>query len=107
MHGETAVRLWPLNLDPLDFVEGDGVAGTIIELGRLRAFVGGHGLRVFQRAPGFEIDGDPRGPERMAVDPPLEAHRGRAMLDHTIGVDAVHGVVGEEGVAKVLMCYRL
>jgi hypothetical protein len=44
--GAAALRTWPLNLDPLDFIEGDRVASTIVELGRLRAFVRGHSLRV-------------------------------------------------------------
>jgi hypothetical protein len=48
----------PSNCDPLDHIEGDFVAGTIIELRRARAFVSRHGLRVFQRAT-FLVQPDP------------------------------------------------
>jgi hypothetical protein len=85
----------PLNLDPLDLIERDRIASAVIELGRIRAFVGRHGLDVFEGATGVEVDGDPGRPERMAVDPHLEAHRGHVALDHTVGVDVVHGAFGE------------
>jgi hypothetical protein len=54
--------------DLLNFIERDLVAGAIIELGGARTFVRGHGLRVFQRAAGFEIGGDARGAEGMRLD---------------------------------------
>ena len=41
-----------LNPDPFDLVEGDGVAGAVIELGGPGTFVRGHRLRVFERAAG-------------------------------------------------------
>ena len=48
------------NRNPLDLIERDFVAGAIIELGRARAFVRRHSLRVFERAAGFEIGRDAR-----------------------------------------------
>jgi hypothetical protein len=47
----------------------------------------GHGLRVFQRAAGFEVGGD------------LHAELGGAALDHALGVDAMHDVAVELAVA--------
>jgi hypothetical protein len=53
-----SVRFCPLNRDPLHLVERDLVARAVIELGRARTFVRGHGLGVLQRAAGFQIGGD-------------------------------------------------
>jgi hypothetical protein len=58
-----------LDRDPLDLIERDFVASPIIELGRARAFVRRHHLRVLQPAAGFQIGGDARGAEGMAADP--------------------------------------
>lgn len=91
----TAHRTWRLNHDPLDLVERDRVPGAVVELGGLRAFVRRHRLRVLQRAARVQVDGDPGGPKRMAIDPALQAHRGGAALDHAVGVDPVHGVLGQ------------
>jgi len=85
----------PLTPHPLDLVERDRIASVVVGLGGARAFVRGHALRVFQRAASVYRGGDPRGPERMTVDARLEAHSGRAALDHAVGVDAVHGLLDE------------
>jgi hypothetical protein len=77
-----------LDRDPLDFIERDLIAGTVIELGCARAFVGGHGLGVFQRAAGFQVGRDAGGPERelakrfrlAVISTPLP-DRMRALLD--------------------------
>jgi hypothetical protein len=37
-----------------------------------------HRLRIFEGTAGFQIGGDPGGPERMEVDPYLEAGIRRA-----------------------------
>ena len=50
-----------LDRDPLDLVEGDFIAGAIIELRCARAFMRRHRLRVFQRAASFDVRGDARG----------------------------------------------
>jgi hypothetical protein len=55
--------------NPLYLVERDLIAGAIVELCGSRAFVRGHGLRVFECAAGFQIGGDARGAEGMAADP--------------------------------------
>ena len=85
----------PLNPDPLDLVERDLVTGAVIKLGGAWAFMRGHELRVFERTAGVHIGGDAGRPKRMAIDAHLEPHGGRAALDHAIGVDTVHGFVGE------------
>ena len=50
-----------LNRNPLDLIEGDVIAGAVVELGGARAFVRRHELGVFQRAAGFEVGGDAGG----------------------------------------------
>src|SRR5690348_15274723 len=56
------------NLDPLDLIERDLVAGAVVELGGARAFVRGHGLGVFESAAGFEIGGDASRAEHIAAE---------------------------------------
>src|SRR5262249_41235250 len=46
-----------LNRDPLEFVERDFITGAVVELGGAGTFMRRHGLRVFERAAGFEIGG--------------------------------------------------
>jgi hypothetical protein len=48
-----------LNGNPLHLVELDFVAGAVLELGRARTFMRGHGLGVFERAADLEICGHP------------------------------------------------
>ena len=60
--------LFELNPDPLDFIEVDLVAGAVIELGCLGAFVVGDPLGVLDGAAFFEVGGDAGGPEGMAAD---------------------------------------
>ena len=52
-----------------------------------------HGLRVFERAAGFEISSDPRGTEGVAADPYTHGEISGAVLDHAPGVDPVHRFV--------------
>ena len=86
---------YSLNNDPLNLIECDLVTGAVVELGRARTFVCGHELRIFEGAAGVHIGRDPGRPKRMAINAPLEGHVGRAALDHAVGVDAVHRMVGE------------
>ena len=74
----------------LDLIESDFVASAIVELGRTRAFVRGHGLRVLERPAGLEISRDAGCAKRVTAD--LDAHTeiGGSALDHPPGVDAVH-----------------
>ena len=60
------------NLDPLDLIERDRIAGAVVELGRARAFVRRHVLRVFERPAAFEVGGDPGCSKCMAPDPYLQ-----------------------------------
>ena len=54
-------------------IERDLIAGAIVELGRARAFMRGHGLGVLQRAAGFEVGGDAGCSKRVTTDPDLHA----------------------------------
>ena len=56
------------NLDPLDFIEGDLVAGAVVKLGRARAFVCGHCLGVFERAASLHIRGYAGRAEYVAAE---------------------------------------
>ncbi len=46
--GRIGCRASPLNPDPLDFVEVDGVAGAVVKLGRLGRLVEGDGLGLLR-----------------------------------------------------------
>src|SRR6516225_1308364 len=81
------------NRNTLDLIERDLIAGTIIELGCARAFMRGHGLRVFQRDTGFEIRSNARRAENVAAELALQASLCRAPPDHLIGIHAMHGAV--------------
>jgi hypothetical protein len=83
---------YPLNRNPLDLIARDIVAGTVIKLGRARAFMRRHRLGVFEGAAGLKISGDPRGAEGMAADPGTRAEVGGAALDHAISVDGFIGL---------------
>ena len=45
-----------LNCYPFDFIERDFIACPIVQFSGARAFVRGHGLRVFEREAGFQTD---------------------------------------------------
>ena len=54
--------------NPFHFILREPLLGTIVELGRTRALVCGHFLRVFERAAVGEIGGDPGRAKRVAAD---------------------------------------
>ena len=58
-----------LDHDPLNFIEGDLIAGSVIELGRLRRLVSGDLLRLLDGAAVLQVGGDAGGPEGVAADP--------------------------------------
>ena len=66
-----------MTLPPLDLVEGDLIAGAVVELRGARAFVRGHAVRVFECAAGVHRGGDAGRPKGMTVDPDLEVYGGR------------------------------
>jgi hypothetical protein len=74
------------NRNPLDLIKRNLIAGPIIELRCARAFMRRHGLRVFQRAAGFEIGRDPRGAKGMAADPYARRWTMRQASTRCIGV---------------------
>jgi DNA-binding transcriptional LysR family regulator len=82
------------NRNPLDFVEGDRIAGAVVKLGGARAFVRGHQLGVFERSTIVKIGGYAGCTEAVAADPSFEVGIGSTAADHLIGVDAVHGPFG-------------
>jgi hypothetical protein len=52
-----------------------------------------HRLCVLQRTSIFQIGGDAGRTERVIADPRFEVNRGRAALDHTIGVLLPHSLL--------------
>ncbi len=56
-----------LQYNPLDLIERDLIIAPIVELGRSRAFVRRHLLRVFEQPAVEQIDGDPRRPKRVTA----------------------------------------
>jgi hypothetical protein len=76
------LSLWalPVKPDPLHFVLGQPVARAVIKLGRARALVRRHFLRVLERAAVGEIGGDPGRTEAMAPDPRGNAGRSAASI---------------------------
>lgn len=56
-----------LDCDALDLIEGNVVAGAVVELRCLRRFVVGDLLRMLQRAAVSPERGDAGGPERVVV----------------------------------------
>lgn len=57
-----------LNRDPLDLIERNLIAGAVIELGRARAFVRGHGLSMLKRTTVRKVSGDAGRAERVIAD---------------------------------------
>src|SRR5215213_7527318 len=89
------MRLTESDCDALDLIERNLIARAVVELGRARAFMRGHGLRIFERAAGLEIDGDAGCAEHVVAKLLLEpGFRGTA-ADHAAGIDAVHRLAGE------------
>ena len=74
------------NRDAFDLVEGEVVISPVVELGRLRRFVVGHLLGLFQRPSVEQVVRDPGGPEAVTANrgknpglpgPPLDHLEGR------------------------------
>jgi len=80
----------PSNSDSFHLIEGDLVTGAIVKLGGPGAFMGSHRLRVFKRATGLEIGGDPGRGEHVAAELAFQSSLGRAAADHLVRVDAMH-----------------
>ncbi len=79
-----------LQSDPLHLILGKPLLGPIIELGRARAFMSRHLLRVFQSAAVGQIRRDSRRPERMIADRRENANRHRPFADHPPRVRLPH-----------------
>ena len=86
--------------NPLHLVLGQPFLSTVIELGRARALVRGHFLRVFECAAVRKIGGDPSGAESVISDRGLDARSFGPTADHAPGVRLSHFLIGE-GIAVV------
>ena len=76
--------------DSFDFIQADGVAGTIIELRRASRFVSGDALGMFEGAAAEEVAGDAGGSESVATDASGDAGQSGTAFDHPQHVDSVH-----------------
>src|SRR6266481_1584083 len=83
-----------LKPDALNLVLGEPLLGAVVELGRTRALMRRHFLRVLERAAVGEIGGNPGGAKRVATDFRRDPGRLGAAADHAPGVGLVHGAVG-------------
>src|SRR5919109_1598664 len=83
------------NQNPLDLVEGDGIAGAVVELGGARRLVRGDRLGVLNGAPVLEVGGDAGRPEPMAADARRQVRPPPPPLDHADDVVAVPRPLGE------------
>src|ERR1700726_4590787 len=82
--------------DSLDLVLGEPLLGAVVELGRARALVRGHFLRVIERAAVGEVGRDPGGAERVAADRLRNAGSRGPSADHPPGIRLAHRLVGEQ-----------
>ena len=81
--------------DPLDLVEVDLVAATIVEAGGPRALVVRHGLGDLELAAVLEVLGDASRAERVIADTCRNASGEGPSADHAVGVRLAHGALGE------------
>src|SRR3954469_2504619 len=79
----------------LHFVLRKAFLGAVIELGRSRALVCRHFLRVLERAAVREIGGDAGRPERVTADRFGDAGRRGAASDHAPGIGLTHQLLGQ------------
>jgi hypothetical protein len=90
------------NLDSLDLIEGDRVAGAVVKLGRARALMRRRRLRILERAAAFKIGRDAGRAEHVAAELLREPGVGGTPADHAIGIDAVYRGSGE----RITSAYR-
>src|SRR5438874_42375 len=88
-------RLSASQPDPLHLVLGEPLLGPVVKLGRAWALMGGHFLRVFERAAIGEISGNSGGAKCVATDFRRDAGSLGAPADHAPGVRLVHGAIGQ------------
>jgi len=82
----------------LGLIEPDQVGRAVVELGRPRALVRGHGLSVLERAAGLEVGGDACRAERMTAD----FGRDRMVSRKIFRVGLLYLLPGNEPVGLVL-----
>ena len=79
--------------DPLHFVERDFITGAVVKPRGIRARMGRHQLRVFERAAVLAKVRNPRRTEGVAAN--LRLQLAGPPLYHAIGVRPMHRLVGE------------
>ena len=94
-----------LKPDPLDLILREPILGAVVKLGRARAFVCRHLLRVLERAAVAEISRDAGRAERMIADLRHDASGSGAAADHQVAqlpplaralAVSVEDLIGEE-----------
>src|SRR3954468_13054090 len=81
--------------DPLDLVEGDGLAAAVVELGGPGGSVRSHLLGVLEQAAVLEVGGDAARPPGVAADPGGDAGGSGTAADHAVDVGPIHWSPGE------------
>src|SRR3954453_15831999 len=85
-----------LEANSLDLVLGEPLFRAVVELGRARALVRGHLLRVPKRTAIRKIDGDAGGAECMTADRLGDAGSSGATPDHAPGIGLTHRLVVQD-----------
>ena len=86
--------------NPLYLVLRQPFLRPVVELGRTRAFMRRHLLRVFQRASVCEVRRDPRRPKRMIADRRENADRHRPPANRPLRVRLSHWLLGQRVMAR-------
>jgi hypothetical protein len=76
----------PLKSDPLYLVLSETLLCAVVELGRARALVRGHRLRMLERAAISEIGCDTGRAKSVIADRSMNARRRSSPADHAPGV---------------------
>src|SRR5712671_5010105 len=84
-----------LKPDALNLVLGEPLLGAVVELGRTRALMRRHFLRVFEHTAIGEVGGNPGRAKCMAPDRRGDAGRLRAAADHEPGIGLRQRPVGQ------------
>ncbi len=93
-----------LNRNPVDLIEGDVVAGAVVEFGGFGAFVVGYSLGVLDRAAVFQVGRDAGRPEHVVADrggKPVGVFVSRDEYQHLQGLDYAYWIARAEAAEKV------
>ncbi len=95
--------LCPSDHDPLHLIQGNLIAGAVVEPGSLRGFMGGDGPGVLQGPSIVQVSGDTGGPKGVATSGFGQSRTPGPPLDHAEHVDAGQAIAGQLSVFSSFM----